>query len=637
MSAESWTHALTPHDGVLTPTAKRAIIYCRVSSPGQKDNGSLEEQEVRCRRWCEEHGYQIVAVYHEIYSGEDVDRPKLELARDRVRNGEVDVIVADKVDRFSRADPAITAYVMVEAQQYGCTVEFVEIQDDSFEGQILAAVLAIVARVEHKRIKERLNAGKRRRILGDPVKGKAPRLMPGNMPRYGWKYRDETKAAYDLEPHQAAIMHRIYTELGELGRSINAICHTLIAEHEPPPAEAQARLGHRLGKRRVSMVWNPSSVARMLKEPCYWGEPVANRYETYQRESRDPRTNRIRRQKGSRWRSLDSEAIIHYSTDVWTPIVSKELAQKALARLQQNQIEAERNMKNIGLSFLRGGYIRCGYCGGSMVMHSHMESKGSPKILRFVCGQRRSYRAGRHVEPCATEGQFSIRISVVEEAIWAYFLRAISDPKMVPTAYERLATREHTIEQWRQSRIRVLDKLITEATDRYKNYMAAIGDTSDSGMRKGLLELATNEKASINTWKKERENIEEDAQAQRSEIDGVRSSLARTNSNVVRMLRASTKEKRRIVQALGIRVVVYRMDHDPWFELASDLPGLMMSWHWQPRRRLTPLAIEDVEPHVSDLVLSYAVQKWTAPVPTVERVRKDTGERAKVGPEFASV
>ena len=164
----------------VTPSPRpRAALYSRVSSCGQKENGSLEEQEARCRAWCADHGYIVIEPpYREVYSGEDIDRPMLELLRDEVRAGRVDVIVADKVDRFSRADPAITAYIIVEAEHHGAKVEFVEVQDDSFEGQALSAVLAIVARVEHKRIQERIAGGKRRRVLGDPAKGKPARLLP---------------------------------------------------------------------------------------------------------------------------------------------------------------------------------------------------------------------------------------------------------------------------------------------------------------------------------------------------------------------------------------------------------------------------------------------------------------------------
>jgi DNA invertase Pin-like site-specific DNA recombinase len=106
---------------------KRAAIYCRVSDPGQKENGSLEEQEARGRLWCDEHGYAVTSLFHEVYSAEGINRPKLQELQEQVRLGHIDVIVVDKVDRFSRADPAITAYVMVEAKQYGCDVEFVEV------------------------------------------------------------------------------------------------------------------------------------------------------------------------------------------------------------------------------------------------------------------------------------------------------------------------------------------------------------------------------------------------------------------------------------------------------------------------------------------------------------------------------
>jgi hypothetical protein len=175
----------------------------------------------------------------------------------------------------------------------------------------------------------------------------------------------------------------------------------------------------------------------------------------------------------------------------------------------------------------------------------------------------------------------------------------------------------------------VLNTLISEASNRYNNYMATIGDTSDRGMRQGLLELATKEKTSIGTWQTEREAIEADAQVQRSEIDSVRSSLSRINLNVVQMLRASVAEKRKLVQALGVRVLVYQMEHEPWFELASDMPGLMMSWRSQRRRHAVPLAVEDEEPQVSDLVIRLAVQKWTAPVPTSTHESEGAGARTQ--------
>ncbi|HEX9037704.1 MAG TPA: recombinase family protein [Ktedonobacterales bacterium] len=611
----------TPNRG--TP---RAIIYCRVSSPGQKENGSLEEQEARGRNWCEEHHYHVVGVYHEIYSGEDIDRPRLDDVRSEIRVGNVDVVVADKVDRFSRADPAITAYVMVEAQQYGCAIEFVEIQDDSFEGQILTAVLSIVARVEHKRIKERLNGGKRRRVLGDPAKGKPSRLLPGNMPRYGWKYRDEDKSAYDLEPTQAAIIERIYREIGEQGRTINAVCHDLNAEHIPPPTQAQVLAGNNVGNRRVSSLWNPSSIARMLRQPCYWGEPIAYRYEGFRREVKDVETNRIRKKKSTRYRALESDRIFRYSTALWPAIVSKELAEKAIARLEQNRVEATRNLKNPAHSFLRAGFILCRYCGANMVQHAH-SAHGEPPVEYFVCGRHRAFRNRfRHpyvTEDCSAGGQFAIRVAQIEQTVWDFVVQALADPQLVPQAYQRLMQRDSAMEAERQHRIQVLDQLISEATTRRANYLIAIGQAIDDDVRRGLLGLSSEESAHIRTWQKERDQIEHQTVAQQEELNALQAFIAQINSQVVHMLQATTEERRKLAEALSIRVAVYRIQHETWFEMTSAVPGLIASWHGQQRHRQESLPIVDDTPRITNQVLRTAVLKWTAPVPTTPAVAEE--------------
>src|SRR5215213_8195433 len=84
---------------------RRAVIYCRVSTSKQETEGtSLGTQEERCRIHAAERGYQIVAVYREVQSGADLfERPHLTRLRESVRQGEVDVVVADALDRLSRS------------------------------------------------------------------------------------------------------------------------------------------------------------------------------------------------------------------------------------------------------------------------------------------------------------------------------------------------------------------------------------------------------------------------------------------------------------------------------------------------------------------------------------------------------
>ena len=47
----------------------RTVIYTRVSSQGQEDNASLATQEARCRTYVDEHGYQLVGVFSDVYTG----------------------------------------------------------------------------------------------------------------------------------------------------------------------------------------------------------------------------------------------------------------------------------------------------------------------------------------------------------------------------------------------------------------------------------------------------------------------------------------------------------------------------------------------------------------------------------------
>jgi DNA invertase Pin-like site-specific DNA recombinase len=626
---------------------QRAAIYCRVSTTGQEDNGSLGEQEQRCRTYCAEHGYAVLEPpYREVFTGEDLDRPQLDTLREQMRAGHVDVVVVDKVDRLSRMDPAIAAYVMVEAEQYGTKVEFCEVQDDSFEGQILTAVLSIVARVEHRRIKERTVAGRRRRIVGDPANGKPARLMPGNIPRYGWRYADADKSRYVLHPEQAQVMERFYREVGEDGRSVRSICRDLEREGVVPPAEALAREGYDIGKRRTSMRWHPTVVTRMLKEPCYWGEAVANRYENPKTTVHDPKTHRTRHVKRPGYRDPDSEEIRRYPPDVWPGIVSKEVAMKALARLAQNKIEAERNSKHIGLSFLRAGHIVCGHCGANMLLHNRASASGT--TLWFICGRHVRFKGGNatYTEDCPSGGLVSVRVDMVEDAAWAGLVIRLSDPKRVPDAYAALMAKETDARERLARRTKTLTDLITKARGRLNRLADALADEDDMDMRALYKEKVATETASIRTWEQERKAIEAEAEETLAETAEVRDWMAEFLKRAGVLFDYNTAQRRKLARALNLRVAVYKPTHQPWIEMACDLPGIEWSWHAEPfaqvrakeeaiaqkagqplpnlaarsPRQLFP--VPDVKPQVSERVRSDAI-------PFDEGVDGDHIERAE--------
>ena len=94
----------------------RAVIYCRVSTTGQAENGtSLESQRQACLDLASERGYEIPPeyVFMEDWSGADLDRPKLERAWELVRGTLAQTLICYSVDRLAR-DPIHVGIVAEE-------------------------------------------------------------------------------------------------------------------------------------------------------------------------------------------------------------------------------------------------------------------------------------------------------------------------------------------------------------------------------------------------------------------------------------------------------------------------------------------------------------------------------------------
>jgi excisionase family DNA binding protein len=96
----------------------RAVIYARVSSPGQK--GDLEGQIQYLRQYCSSKGYKVIDVLSDIASGLKADRRGLLKLLDYVVNRQVDVIVVAYRDRLTRFGLEYLEYFF---RQYGVRVE----------------------------------------------------------------------------------------------------------------------------------------------------------------------------------------------------------------------------------------------------------------------------------------------------------------------------------------------------------------------------------------------------------------------------------------------------------------------------------------------------------------------------------
>jgi len=85
--------------------SRKAIIYTRVSTDEQKENGfSLREQEQSLRKFCKKEGIEVAKHYQDDHSAKNFNRPSFQTMLDDLKQKKVkaDLFICVRWDRFSR-------------------------------------------------------------------------------------------------------------------------------------------------------------------------------------------------------------------------------------------------------------------------------------------------------------------------------------------------------------------------------------------------------------------------------------------------------------------------------------------------------------------------------------------------------
>ena len=138
-----------------TPT--KALIYCRVSDPKQRLEGSgLESQEFRCRQYAAEKNYEVEKAFHDDVSGggDFVKRPGmialLSYLEDNSDTGFV--VIFDDLKRLAR-DTMFHWQLRHAMAEFGARVECLNYRfDDSPEGEFMETLFAAQGQLERKQI-----------------------------------------------------------------------------------------------------------------------------------------------------------------------------------------------------------------------------------------------------------------------------------------------------------------------------------------------------------------------------------------------------------------------------------------------------------------------------------------------------
>lgn len=179
----------------------KAVIYARFSSSGQREE-SIEGQIRECRSYAERKGYTVVETYSDrALSGTNDKRPEFQRMIHDSSKHLFQVVICWKHDRFSRNrfDAATYKYKL---KNNGVSIEYAaEPLSDGAEAIILDSVLEGYAEYYSANLSQNVKRGLydsalKRQTLGQNLYG----------------YRKAKDGTYEINPEQAPIVKRIFSE-----------------------------------------------------------------------------------------------------------------------------------------------------------------------------------------------------------------------------------------------------------------------------------------------------------------------------------------------------------------------------------------------------------------------------------------
>jgi site-specific DNA recombinase len=409
-----------------------AVVYCRVSTKNQEEEGtSLESQAEACIKHAESLGYTVGRVTKEVFTGAELwDRPLLARDRADIKRGKYQALIAYSIDRLSR-DPVHLAIVAEECSRVGADLQFAsEKLDGSPEGVLIQFVKGYAARTEREKIRER------------SIRGKHQRLLTGKFPRagtdlYGYRRVDDATRR-EINEAEALVVRKIFEWFVNDRVSLRQIERRLNDERVPPPATGKRRSS--FGTEESGQKWNHTAIRHILEEPGYKGETIFWRWKSVDgRMIRRPENEWVRLPEGT------------------TPeVVTKEVWDAAQTLIGENKGRSIA-VRNEYRPILLRGLIYCAVCDRPMRPHmregrkvtyrcSSREHGGSPCGAKPVpaddvipaCARARD--AAGHFMPIDSNAVPETEMQQgVETWTWDRVAAVLRDPQIIVSQLDRQA------------------------------------------------------------------------------------------------------------------------------------------------------------------------------------------------------
>lgn len=448
----------------------RAAIYCRYSNDLQSA-ASIEDQVRLCRRFCHDNGWTVSEVFaDEAMSGASDLRPDFQRLQRMAMRGDIDIIVAEALDRLSRDLEHIAS---LHKRMTYLGVKIVTKSEGEINelhiglgGTMSALFLKQLAQKTHRGLEGRIKKGK---SAGGLSFGYLLDRKP--LPDGTWTTGDRK-----IDGREATVIRRIFSDY-DSGKSARTIAIALNAEGIAPPRGGADGGGGSWSFSTISGNWKRGT--GILNNELYLGRLVWNR----QRFIKDPATGKrqARPNPPEEWVIEEIPALRIIDDALWARVKQRQGGIRTeILTARDASPDAPKSEMGRRPKHLLSGLLKCGCCGSGYIMISDS---------RYGCA------AARNSGTCANRK--TIARNAVEDRVLSGLKRHLMAPDLVA---EFMAEFQRSTQKERLESLAArgdVERQLGKVRKDIENIFTAITDGMYHASMKGRMDTLEEEKAAL--------------------------------------------------------------------------------------------------------------------------------------------
>jgi site-specific DNA recombinase len=373
------------------------------------------------------------------------------------------ILVMSEESRLGR-EQIKTAYALQQLTEAGVQVWFYltdqERKCDTAMEKIIGSFTSFASEIEREKAQQRTyDAMKRKAKAGHVAGGRVYgytnfEILSSALDAYGRPKRDHVELR--IHEEQAAVVRTIF-QLCAAGKGMVSIAQRLNAEGLPAPGTSD-------GRRKT---WGPSSVRTVLFRRTYLGELIWNK--TKKRNPSGVQQPRKRPEKD--WLTIPMPQLRIISDAEWKSAHDRLTATRAIYLRGTNGNLWGRPASTLDSKYLLTGLVKCGLCGGSLYVKSHVRKDG--RALFYGCTNFHL-----HGRAACTNGTL-ISMEAANKAVLSVLENDVLHPDVTDTVVKKAMAKFRASQQDKTRNIQQYDERLTVLETEVGRLVAAIAAGGD--------------------------------------------------------------------------------------------------------------------------------------------------------------